>query len=436
MAARLALLAVLLAAPAVLAAAAPAQHWQSAGGIPVYFIRAPELPMVDFRVVFRAGSARDGAAPGTAWLTAQLLTDAAGGRDAERVRSRLARAGARLSAGVDRDAAWVQLRSLSGEQALDTVLPLLAAAVKAPAFEPAAVQRERARLIAEIRQRRQQAAARAQDAFHARLFAGHPYASPPRGEPEAVQGLDSEALAAFHRRYYLGGNALLAIVGDLTPAEARARAEALLSGLAPGTPPPLPRVEAMGTRGRVHVAADISQTHLVLGQLSLPYTHPDYEALYLGNHILGGGILVSRLFEQVREKRGLAYGASSTVQPMLAGSVFRAALATRAPEAEQALAVARRTIAELVETGPEEAEFERARSNLLGGYPLRIDSNRKKLAYLTDIALHGLPLDYMETFPERIRAVTREAVAQALRRHLDPAGMLVLSLGPEPPAAP
>ncbi len=428
----LAAICALLAAFAV--AAEPVSHWRTANGVPVYFAHAPELPMADIRMVFRAGSARDADLPGLGYLTARLLTDAAGERTDRQVQLALARTGARLFSGSDRDTAWLQLRSLTADDALAQALPLLAAAAAAPAFTDAAVARERAAQIAAIRARRQQAGNRAADAFHASLFAGHPYAQPVRGDADSVAQLSPGAVRRFHQRWFVAGNALIAIVGDLTEQQARQVSETLAAGLPPGDPPAIVPAQPSASAASAHVQADTSQTHIVLGHEGLDYLHPDYDALYLANHILGGGILVSRLFTEIRERRGLAYGAGSVIDPLLAGSVFRATLATRADQAAEALALARSTIAGFVESGPEEAELERARANLVGGFPLRIDSNAKKLEYLTRIGLHGLPLDYLDTFPARMQAVTADQVRAALRRHLHPERLLVLTLGPASPA--
>ena len=173
------------------------------------------------------------------------------------------------------------------------------------------------------------------------------------------------------------------------------------------------------------------------GQTGMRYGDPDYFALYVGNHILGGGGLVSRLFQEVREKRGLSYGASSYFAPRRDAGPFMASISTRGDQAAEGFSVLKKTIADFIEQGPTEDELVAVKKNITGGFPLRIDSNKKISGYLSVIGFYGLPLDYLDRFNERIEAVTVAEIRDAFQRRVDPDKFVTVLVGPvDQPAAP
>ena len=408
------------------------QTWQTGSESRVYFVRSGELPMVDVRLLFDAGSAREPAGKyGLATLANGLLDEGAGGLDATAISFEFERLGAQYSAASGHDFASVSLRSLSDPALLEPALDNLRRVITEPDFPMKAVQRQKQRLLIAIERKRQSPAEMARDAFQAALYRDHPYAYPSAGTPESVAKISREDIVRFHRNYYSAGNARLVIVGDLDREQAAALAEELTAGLAPGqAPEPLPAVERLAQGEKIRIEHPSSQVHILLGQPGLRRGDPDYFPLYVGNHILGGGGFVSRLYEEIREKRGLSYGAYSYFTPRRAAGPFTASLQTRSGQEDLALQVMRETISSFIEQGPTPEELEAAKKNISGGFPLRLDSNSKILGYIAMIAFYGLPLDYLDTFIEKVDAVTLEQIREAFRRRLQPQRFVTVMVGP------
>ncbi|MBI5463149.1 MAG: insulinase family protein [Gammaproteobacteria bacterium] len=427
---RLATALFLLGAGGSAQAMAPIQHWQTTNGARVYFVPAPELPMVDIKVVFNAGSARDGEHPGLAQLTHTLLDKGADGLSADRIAEHLEGVGARLSGDSLRDMATLGLRSLSDPKYLQPALAVFAKVLAKPDFNAADLNRERERMLIALQYAQQQPDAVSEKTFYAALYGTHPYASPPEGTVESLKALDRAALQAFYTRYYVAHNAVVAIVGAVDRAAAEKLAETATAGLASGAPAPvLPAVADLAAAREQRVAHPSTQTHVLLGQPGIRRDDPDYFTLYVGNYVLGGGGLVSRLSDEVREKRGLSYSVYSYFMPMAERGPFELGLQTRNDQAAEALKVLRETLARYVAEGPTAAELEAAQKNITGGQALRIDSNRKILEYLAVIGFYRLPLDYLETFNGKIEAVTLEQVRDAFKRRVQPERMLTVLVG-------
>jgi zinc protease len=416
---------------AAAAAAIPTiQHWQTGNGARVYFVPAPELPMVDISITFAAGSARDDGKYGLAELTNVLLDKGAAGLSADEIARRAEDLGAELGSGSARDMAWVSLRSLSDTAHLQPALELLRDIMARPDFNRRDFERERKRQQIAIRQSEQSPGTVASYRFYLATYGQHPYAMRPAGTVESLGELQLEDIRAYHARYYVARNAVLSITGDLDRKAAERLAEYLMSAVPAGEraaplPPPAPLQEAEELR----IFHPSTQTHVRMGQPGMHRGDPDYFPLYVGNHILGGAGLVSQLHQEVRENRGLSYGVRSYFIPMAQDGPFLISLQTRNDQVDEALGVARATLEKFVEEGPTEEELAAAKKNITGGFPLRIDSNSKIGDYLTMIGFHELPLDYLETFSDKVEAVTREQIMDAFRRRVLPERMVTVIVG-------
>ena len=406
------------------------EHWTTANGARVYYVHAPELPMVDVRLVFDAGSARDGKQPGVGLLTNALLQQGAGEHDADAIAEGMEGLGAQLGSGAARDMAWLTLRSLNDPDLLDPALDLFAEVLTRPRFAPADVERERQRLLVSLQHQEQRPGDLADRAFYRSLYGEHPYASPEAGTPEGVRALRAEDLRAFYERHYVARNAVIAVVGDLDRAGAERLVERLVAGLDAGAPAPaLPPVAELVAPVTERIRVSASQSHVLLGVPGMSRTDPDYFTLFVGNHVLGGAGLVSRISDEVREKRGLSYSAYSYFLPMGERGPFQLGLQTRNEQADEALQVLRDTLVGFREEGPSEEELVAAKRNITGGFPLRIDSNRKIVEYIAMIGFYGLPMDYLDRFNARVEAVTVEQIREAFQRRVDPERMVTVVVG-------
>jgi zinc protease len=230
---------------------------------------------------------------------------------------------------------------------------------------------------------------------------------------------------------------IISIVGDVDRLQAVEIAQTLLqkipqSGVPIANLPPLPRspVEPLAQR-EIQISFDSQQAHIAMGMTAIPRNNPDYFPLLVGNYVLGGGGFVSRLMSEVREKRGLAYSVSSYFAPGKDVGIFQAGLQTKGDQAVLALEVMSSTIAGFIANGPSTAELVAAKSNLVNGYPLRIDNNRKLLDNVSSIAWNNLPIDTMETWTKQVEAVTLEQVKDAFQKYLAMDRMKIVVVGPQ-----
>jgi zinc protease len=426
------IVALCLVLPFPVQAALAIQHWQTPEGARVYFVESHALPILDISVDFPAGSARDPAGKaGLAQLTHGLLDQGAGGLSDSAIAHRLADVGAVMGGAFDRDRAGVTLRTLSSAAEKTAALDMLARVLHRPDFPQTVIQREKRRLISGIREAEADPATVASKAFYRALYGTHPYAHDETGEPAAIDKFTRAELQAFYRRHYSAPNAVIALMGDLTREEAEAIAARLAGGMTKAPLLPALPAPAAAVVSDVRIAQAVTQSHVLLGAVGMARTDADFFPLFVGNYVLGGGGFDSRLMREVRDKRGYAYSAYSYFIPLSEAGPFQLGLQTKAAQAGDALTVARDTLRQFIAEGPSEAELTQAKSNLAGGFPLRIDSNRKILDYLSVIGFYKLPLDYLDTWVGKVNAVDVAAVKQAFARRLDPDRMVTVVVGAE-----
>jgi len=408
------------------------QHWQTSRGVPVYFVETRQLPMLDLQIVFDAGSVRDPEDKrGLSQMTTSLLSQSAGGLDADQISFEFERLGAEFGARGGYDTASVSLRSLSDETRLKPALVNLKTVVSSPDFNDVDLDRQRNRMLVGIQRKQQSPGTIAQERFEEAIFGRHPYAFPNEGTAESLAIITRDDLVAFHRQHYTANNAMITLVGDIDRARAEAIAEDITRELPEGSRlQPVQAVEMQPTGDLIKLAHPSSQVHILIGQPGMRYGDPDYFPLFVGNHILGGGGLVSRLFDEIREKRGLSYSAGSYFAPRRDAGPFLARIQTRADQVDEGVAVLRQTIADFVEKGPTAAELAAAKRNLTGGFPLRIDSNSKISGYISVIGFYDLPLDHLDRFNERIEAVTIDQIRDAFQRRVDVNRFVTVLVGP------
>lgn len=407
------------------------RHWTLPQGGKVYFVENHDLPMLDVSVDFSAGSARDTRdKSGLAAMTNRLLTLGAGPWTEQEVAERLADVGALLNARFDQDRAGFSLRTLSSAPEKEIALSVLGTALASPRFDEVVLAREKERGIAGLKEASVKPDYQGSKAFQAAIYGEHAYALPESGEIETLAQLKRADLAAFHRRHYTAPNMVIAIMGDVTLSEAKALAARLAEGLPQGAAlPALPPVE-LSTQGRQTVIPHhASQSHLFMGMPGLKRIDPDYFPLLVGNYILGGGGFDSRMLIEIRQKRGLAYSAYSYFSPMQELGPFQIGLQTRRDATDEAVQVVRDTLRRFMQEGPTEAELEQAKNNMIGGFPLRLDSNKKILEYLAVIGFYQLPLDWLDSYTRLVAAVTREDIVRAFRERVKPEAMYTIIVG-------
>lgn len=401
--------------------AAPVQSWNTAQGTRVYFIETHALPIIDVQVLFLAGSAFDPTEkPGVASLTASLMDQGAGARNEQQVAETLADIGATLSVGAGLDSATLSLRTLSDPERRQVAFGLMADVMARPQFDPAIFKRDQARSVAALKEALTKPQVLAQRAYMAAIYPDHPYGR--LATPASVESVTHGDITSFWRSHFTAGRASIAIVGDLSRAEAEALANQLLADLpadqaniAKRLPDP-----AVTQAKVVRVDHPASQSHLLIGMPALARDDPAQIALQVGNYTLGGGGFVSLLTKAVREDRGYAYSVYSYFQPQLVSGPFTIGLETKRAQADDALNVVNQVVGDFLKRGPTAAQLKAAQDNIAGGFALRIDSNSKLAANLGVMAFYGLPTDWLEQYPARVRALTPEVVRDAFRQHVSP----------------
>jgi zinc protease len=406
------------------------ETWTTDRGAKVLFVHAPEIPMLDVRLVFDAGSARDGSKPGVTSFTNALLEEGAGDWNADQIAERLEGVGAQLEVGSLRDMAWVAVRTLTEAQAMDTALETLAAVVAKPHFAEEDLSRQRQAILAGLLEDEQSPGSMGKKQLYQLVFGDHPYAHDPAGTRASVESITRADIQQAHRRLYVARNGLVAIVGDVDRRQAESIADQVTRDLPVGEAvPALPTVASLDKAIVRKISFPSTQSHLYLGQPGMKRKDPDYFPLYVGNHILGGSGLVSILSDEVREKRGLSYSVYSSFLPMRQTGIFQLGLQTKNDQADGALKVVKQTLQRYIDEGPTEDELKEAKQNITGGFPLHIASNSDIVTYLALIGFYDLPLDYLDTVVAKVRAVTREQIRDAFRRRLDPDRMVFVQVG-------
>jgi zinc protease len=407
------------------------ETWETTKGARVLFAAEPDLPILDVRVLFDAGSARDGKRSGLASLTADMLEQGAGAWDADAIAERVESVGAQLSTGAARDSAFLAMRTLTEEPAMETALQTAVKVLANPRFAEDDFERVRKNRLVALRHDEQNPSTVGSKEVYRKIFGDHPYATDPMGTKDSLAALSRADLVEFYRRHYVASNAVVAIVGALTREQAQDVGKRLTDGLESGEPPPkLPPVPDLAEEVFEELNFPSSQTHVYAGQPGMKRLDPDYFPLYVGNHILGGSGLVSLLMEEVRERRGLSYSVYSYFLPMSERGPFLMGLQTKNDQATQAREAMLEILRRFREDGPTADELAAAVKNITGGFPLRIASNRAIVQHLAAIGFYGLPLDYLDRFNDRVSAVTAEQIRDAFSRRVHPNRLATVIVGP------
>ena len=417
------------AAPAV--PIPPVQRHRLSNGLEVLIVEQPELPVVDVELVVRAGAGADPVAlAGRASLTADLLDEGTASFSPVQLADSIEALGATLSTAAGWDASRVRLHVLAPR--LRPALGLLGDVVRNPTFAAEEVDRKRTQTLNAILQQRDEARAVATNAFHAVVYGTqHPFGIPLSGTTQTVEKLDRAALLDFYRTWYRPNNAFLVVVGDVHAATLLPQLEAALGGWqAAQVPamrlpePPQPAATAIYLIDKPGAA----QSEVRIGQLGVARNTPDYFALTVMNTVLGGAF-TSRLNTRLREERGYSYGAASRFDMRATPGPFLAASAVFTQVTDSALAVFMREFRELRENPVPADELARAKNYLALGLPARLETTGDVAAFISDLTLYGVPLEFIGSFVERVQAVTAADVQRVAQRYLDASRLAVVITG-------
>ena len=421
----------------------PIEHWTQPSGAQVWLVQSPGIPMVDVQLDFDAGSRRDpqdkaGLASAMAMMAAKGIKAAgdAPALDENGLGQAWADLGASFGANAGRDSFTYGLRSLTQPDLLQKAVALAARQIATPSWPDAVWQRDRERISAAIKEADTRPGTIASKAFRKDVYGTSPYGY--QTTVDSLAKIDISAMQDFHRQLIAACRAKVSVVGAVSRQQADTMVKQLLGPLqaANGNDctqlPEVAKVQDLAGPKVENIPFESAQAQVIVGQPGIARNSPDFLAVMLGNHILGGGGFTSRLMEEVREKRGLTYGVSSDFSPGLDRGAFVIGLQTRPDQAAEALKVSQDVLRKFIAEGPTEKELKAAKDNLIGGFALRIDSNRKLLGNVSNIAWNGLPLDYLEHWTDRIQALSTKDVKEAMQRMVQPERMVTVILGAKP----
>lgn len=410
------------------------QSWTLNNGARVLFVEDHTLPILDLNIEFDAGSQRDPVGKfGLAELTNDTLTagtkasDARAALNQAQISDAFADIAAQYNSHADRERAGIKLRILSNPSQQNLAINLLELVLAHPSFPTEIVLREQERKIAEIKEQETKPEFIARKLFWSTLYPNHPYG---RTEDAAsLAAITVNDIHAFYQTHYLANHAIISIVGDIDKTRANTIAEQLTAKLPQGTPLATIPTIAPPTSQELRIAHPASQAHILIGVPALERKDPDYFALLVGNYILGGGGFTSRLTREVREKRGLSYSVNSNFRPMLQQGPFQIGLQTKKEQANQALDVVRDTLKEFLTKGPTTKELQAAKDNLINGFALRIDSNRKILDNVAMIGYYQLPDNYLDTWTAQVQKISLSDITRAFDRKIKATNLVTVIVG-------
>lgn len=410
----------------------PIQKWVTSKGTPVLYVYERELPIVDIQVVFDAGSARDANTPGLAKITNDTLDAGTQGRNADQIATAFDDVGALYSAAVNRDMAVVALRSLSDPKFFDPAFATFSDVLTSANFPAHEFTRIQKQTLSSLSKQDETPSSIASKAFYNAVFDDNPYGHPVSGTITSVSHFTAEDLKNFYKTFYTASNAMITIVGDIDQKRAAQLAENLSSKMIPGQKLSAPSVKQLALKQQFkHIAFPSSQTHVLIGQTGINRNDPGYFPVVVGNYILGGGSLTSRLFDEVREKRGLAYDVRSQFSALKDKGPFVIELQVRNSEAQNAIKVVNDTVKNFVVNGPSANEMNLAKRNLVQGFILRLASNTAIIAQLNNIGFYQLPLNYLDTYQANINKVTDASVKKEFQRVIQPNQLVTVTVGSE-----
>lgn len=416
----------------------PIEKLDSFKGAQAYLVQTKALPMVDIEISIDAGDRYDPAAKsGLATVAGQLMNYGAksdkGLLTEAQIADEIAGLGANLGVSVSGERAVMRIRTLSRKDLRDRAVQLASAMLSAPTYDVKILGREKQRMTTALLESETKPESVLDRRFRKSVYGNYPLANSP--SVQSVANISATDLQQFHKQFYRGDRMIVSIVGDVSKAEANQIVQGLLQRVPQSGPPvaKLPEferspVEPLKQR-EVTIPFDSQQAHIAMGMTAVTRSNPDYFPLLVGNYVLGGGGFVSRLMSEVREKRGFAYSVSSYFAPGKNVGIFQAGLQTKNDQAALALEVMSSTIAQFIADGPSQSELDAAKANLINGYPLRIDNNRKLLDNVSSIAWNDLPLDTMEVWTKQVEAVSLEQVKVAFQKYLAMDRMKIVVLG-------
>lgn len=405
------------------------QEVTSPGGIKAWLVESHVNPLIAIRFAFIGGASQDAPSKdGQAYFVTSMMDEGAGDLDATAFQERVQSLAMRMDFDANRDVLLGSIQMLSENK--DEVFELASLAMAEPRFEESALARVKEQILASLKYDENDPTMVASQAWHRLAFAGHPYGRPVKGTHDSVAAMTSEDLHNYVRGVFARDKLVVSVVGDITPAELGPALD-ILFGALPEKSDLRDIVEAKPPLGpaREVIEMDVPQSVAQFGFRGIPRDDDDFIPAYILNYIIGGGGFSSRLMEEVREKRGLAYSVYSNLYPYRHGSVFIGSVATKNEAVGRSLQVIKSELEAVAEEGLTEDQLSAAKSYLTGAYALRFESSSSIANQLLWIQIEDLGVDYIEKRNALIEAVTLADVKRVAARLLAPDQLITTIVG-------
>jgi zinc protease len=401
---------------------------KSPGGIEAWHVEEHGVPMIALRFAFTGGNSQDPAGKeGVANFMSAMLDEGAADLSSEEFQKRMEEIAMRMSFEDGRDAFFGNFETLTANRA--KAVELLRLALNKPRFDEDAVERIRGQLLAALVYADRDPEKVAGKEWSKTAFPGHPYGRPANGTKETVNAIKRDDLASYWRKNFARSNLKVVAVGDITAEQLGVLLDTVFGEL-PEKAELMPVADTKPAAGGQRIIEmSIPQSVAVFGFGAVVRKDPDFMPAFVMNQILGGGGFASRLMEEVREKRGLAYGVHSYIQPYLHASIFAGSVATKNDKLAQSIDIIRGELKRMAENGPTQTELDNAKSYLTGSYALRFDSNAKIASQLMGLLQDGYGIDYVDKRNALVQAVTLEDVKRAAQRILRTDDLIVTIVG-------
>ncbi|MBI5409530.1 MAG: insulinase family protein [Nitrospirae bacterium] len=396
-------------------------------GLALLIVERHNLPIVKISVGVKAGGISEPEEQaGLANLAASLLTEGTRNRTARQISDEIDFVGGGIGASSDDDYSTVTLSVLKKD--LNPGFELLSDIILNPIFPEEELNKKRERIKGSLKAREEDPGFVASREFRKAVFGAHPYGRLIQGTPETLDGLKREDLAAFHSAYYVPNNAIMSVVGDITPDEVKALLKQYFSGwkAKDGNVTSPQRPAGVKEKKVITIDKDLSQANIILGHIGISRDNPDYYAVSVMNYILGGGGFESRLMQNVREEKGLAYDVHSFFDPNKYGGIFQVGVQTKNESANTALEEILKELNKIRDTMVSDEEMSGAKSFLTGSFPLRLETGARIANFLLAVEYYELGLDYVDNYPSYINSVTKEDVLRVAKKYLEPENFVLV----------
>jgi len=409
----------------------PIKHWQTANNIPVYFVQTKNLPILDLRVIFQAGSICDGKQYGLSAITNNLIGKATQKLNADQIAEKFDRLGTLFDTNVSRDIASINMRTLTFPKKLDDSIALLHNIITKAKFPQKDFSRMQIRTFSAISEENQNPGIVANKIFYKTLYQNFPYGHAINGTRRSISQLTNKAAETFYKKYYTLKNAAIVMVGDVSSQKAHHIAQKLLTGLPKGKKTKIHGSPTLQHKAvTVNIAFPSSQTFIRIGCVGINYQNKNFFPLIVGNAILGGGDKWhTRIFNALRQKEGLTYTPYSTFIPLRYQGPFLITFETNNQHKDYAIKITRNLLKKFIQNGPTQKELYIAKKYLTGSFLLNFDSNLKITHALSLMAAYQLPLNYFDAYLEKLNKVTPKQIRAAYQQLFKKQALTTITVG-------